>query len=113
MQDPTIWRAVFTGTTPLHLIAAVTQSLASDPSRIPGLARVRMTVRIRHVAAPDIALALERRVSALAARHRPATAAPPAPHGRSPRHTRVALLTSRTWNSPCPSPPPRPPTATT
>lgn len=94
IQDPTIWRAVFTGTTPLHLIAAVTQSLADrtpiprDPSRIPGLARDRMTVHTHHVAAPDIAFALERRVSALAARHRPATTAPPAPHGRSPRRTR-------------------------
>lgn len=85
---------MFTGTTPLHLIAAVTQSLADrtpitrDPSRIPGLARDRMTVDTRHVAAPDIASALEQRVSDLAARRRPATAAPPAPHGRSPRRTR-------------------------
>ncbi|MFF7174720.1 DUF317 domain-containing protein [Streptomyces pseudovenezuelae] len=94
IQDPTIWRAVFTGTTPLNLIAAVTQSLADrtpiprDPSRIPGPARDRMTVHTRHVPAPDIAFALERRVSALAARHRPASAAPPPPLSPSPRRTR-------------------------
>lgn len=85
---------MFTGTTPLHLIAAVTQSLADrtpitrDPSRIPGLARDRMTVHTRHVPAPDIAFALERRVSALAARHRTAASSPPPPHGPSPRRTR-------------------------
>lgn len=93
IQDPTIWRAVFTGTTPLHLIAAVTPladrtPIPRDPNRIPGLARDRMTVHTHHLPAPDSAFALERRVSALAARHRPATTAPPAPHGRSPRRTR-------------------------
>ncbi|WP_306510891.1 MULTISPECIES: DUF317 domain-containing protein [Streptomyces] len=93
-QDPTIWRAVFTGTTPPHLITAVTQSLADqtpitrDPQRVPGWSRNRMTVHLHHVPAPDIAFALERRVSALAARHRPATAAPPVPPSPSPRRTR-------------------------
>ncbi|WP_328478760.1 DUF317 domain-containing protein [Streptomyces sp. NBC_00377] len=93
------WTATFDARTPVEIIAAFTDALTDpsgpptapdpcDPSWIPGLARDRMTVHTHHVAAPDIAFALERRVSALAARHRPATTAPPAPHGRSPRRTR-------------------------
>ncbi|MBC9715716.1 DUF317 domain-containing protein [Streptomyces sp. TRM66268-LWL] len=87
IRDPTIWRAVFTGTTPLHLIAAVTQSLADpapmmrDPRRIPGWARDRMTVHTRPVPTADVAFALERRISSLAERHRHATDVPPAPPG--------------------------------
>ncbi|WP_455770811.1 DUF317 domain-containing protein [Streptomyces bobili] len=52
-----------------------------DPSRIPGLARDRMTVHTHHLPAPDIAVALERRVSTLA---RPAL---PSDHCPSPRRT--------------------------
>lgn len=86
IESPTIWRAHFTGSTPTHLITAVTRSLANqtavarDPSRIPGIARDRMSLRTRRVPAADVASALERRVSALAARHPAPPAAAPAPH---------------------------------
>lgn len=93
VREPTIWRAYFTGTTPPHLIAAFTRSLADeraivrDPSRIPGLARDRMSVSTRHVPVADVAFALERRVSKLAARHaaQPGLAVPPpaTPRGRT------------------------------
>ncbi|MER5440840.1 DUF317 domain-containing protein [Streptomyces sp. NPDC002790] len=94
VRDPTIWRAVFTGTTPLHLITAVTRALADpapamrDPRRIPGWARDRMSVDTRHVAATDVAFALERRITALAERHRRATGVAPAPPGPARGHAR-------------------------
>ncbi|MEU9069018.1 DUF317 domain-containing protein [Streptomyces sp. NPDC048306] len=94
IRDPTIWRAVFTGTTPLHLIAAVTQALTDpapinrDPARIPGWARDRMTVDTRHVPATDVAFALERRISALAGRHRRVAGVAAAPPGPARGRTR-------------------------
>ncbi|WP_405729344.1 DUF317 domain-containing protein [Streptomyces sp. NBC_00028] len=92
--EPTIWRAVFTGTTPTHLIAAVSQALADptpirrDARRIPGWARDRMTVDTRHVPATDVAFALERRISALAERHRRVSGVAPAPPGPARGRTR-------------------------
>lgn len=94
IQDPTIWRAVFTGTTPMHLIAAVTQALADpapirrDPCRIPGWPRNRMTVHTRHIPATDVAFALQRRISALAERHRRVTGVAPVPPGPARGRTR-------------------------
>lgn len=94
IENPTIWRAYFTGHTPPHLITAVTRSLADrtpiarDPSRIPGFARDRMSVSTRRVPAADVASALERRVRALAARHPTPPAAAPAPHVPPARRTR-------------------------
>ncbi|WP_329074957.1 DUF317 domain-containing protein [Streptomyces niveus] len=93
-QQPTIWRAYFTPGTPTHLITAVTRSLADrapvarDPNNIPGFARDRMSISTRRVPAADVASALERRVSALAARHRTPPAAATAPHVPPPRRTR-------------------------
>ncbi|WP_368483222.1 DUF317 domain-containing protein [Streptomyces niveus] len=94
IENPTIWRAHFTGSTPTHLITAFTRSLAEqtpvarDPSRIPGFARDRMSVSTHRAPAADLASALERRVSALAARHTAPPAAAPAPHVPPPRRTR-------------------------
>ncbi|MFB8352942.1 DUF317 domain-containing protein [Streptomyces niveus] len=93
IENPPIWRAYFTPGTPTHLITAVTRSLADrapvarDPSRIPGFSRDRMSVSTRRVPAADVATALERRVSALAARHAAQPAAAPAPHVPPPRRT--------------------------
>ncbi|AZP17905.1 DUF317 domain-containing protein [Streptomyces aquilus] len=94
IRDPTIWRAVFTGTTPLHLIAAVTRALADpaplmrDPRRIPGWARDRMTVHTRHIPATDVAFALERRISALTERHHHVANVAPTPPGPARGRTR-------------------------
>ncbi|EST31648.1 DUF317 domain-containing protein [Streptomyces niveus] len=94
IESPTIWRAHFTGTTPSRLITAFTRSLAEktpvarDPNNIPGIARDRMSLRTRRVPAADVASALERRVSALAARHTAPPAAASAPHVPPPRRTR-------------------------
>ncbi|MFD4119038.1 DUF317 domain-containing protein [Streptomyces niveus] len=93
-QGPTIWRAYVTGSTPAHLITAVTRSLADqtpvarDPSRIPGFARDRMSVSTRRVPAADLASALERRISTLAARHTAPPAAAVTRHVPPPRRTR-------------------------
>ncbi|MEW1725142.1 DUF317 domain-containing protein [Streptomyces sp. NPDC093109] len=94
IEHPPIWRAYFTGSTPAHLITAVTRSLADqtpvtrDPSKIPGLARDRMSVSTHRVPAEHIAFALERRTALLAARHPAPPAAAPPPHTSSPRRTR-------------------------
>ncbi|WP_420036013.1 DUF317 domain-containing protein [Streptomyces sp. cg28] len=94
IRDPTIWRAVFTGTTPLHLITAVAQALAEPapamraPGRIPGWARDRMRVDTRHVPTATVAFALERRIAALAERRRRATGTVPAPPGPARGRTR-------------------------
>ncbi|MFF5090355.1 DUF317 domain-containing protein [Streptomyces niveus] len=94
IENPTIWRAHFTGTTPTHLITAFTRSLADqtpiarDPSNIPGFGRQQMSVSTRRVPAADVASALERRVRALAARHPAPPVAAPAPHVPPPRRTR-------------------------
>ncbi|MFD6989289.1 DUF317 domain-containing protein [Streptomyces sp. NPDC059943] len=94
IENPTIWRAYFTSSTPTHLITALTRSLADqtpvarDPNRIPGFARDRMSVRTRRLPAADVASALERRVSTLAARHTAPPAAAPAPNVPPPRRTR-------------------------
>lgn len=95
IHDPTIWRAYFTGSTPTHLITAVTRALADqtpiarDPGQIPALAlaRDRMTVSRRRVPAADIAFALERRTSTLAARNAATPTTAPTPR-TPPRHTR-------------------------
>ncbi|MFE3249956.1 DUF317 domain-containing protein [Streptomyces sp. NPDC059209] len=94
IENPTIWRAYFTGGTPTHLITAVTRSLADqtpvarDPSRIPGFARDRMSVSTRSVPAADVATALERRVSTLAARHTTPPAGAAQPHVSPKRRQR-------------------------
>ncbi|MEV8426555.1 DUF317 domain-containing protein [Streptomyces niveus] len=95
-QQPTTWRAYFTPGTPTHLITAATRSLADqapvarDPSRIPGIARDRMSVNTRRVPAADVASALEERVHSLAARLAGPPASPSIPHRppATPRHTR-------------------------
>lgn len=94
VQDPTIWRAYFTGRTPTHLIAAVTRALADqtpiarDPSQVPGLARDRMAVSTRRVPAADIAFALEHRTNALVTRNGPPPAAAPTRRTPSRRPSR-------------------------
>ncbi|WP_331461637.1 DUF317 domain-containing protein [Streptomyces paludis] len=93
-EHPPIWRAHFTGSTPAHLVTAVTRSLANqtpvtrDPSKIPGLARDHMSVSTHRVPAAHIAFALERRTTLLAARHPAPPAAVPPPHAATPRRPR-------------------------
>ncbi|MFF2189656.1 DUF317 domain-containing protein [Streptomyces sp. NPDC058155] len=94
IENPAIWHAYFTGSTPAHLITAFTWSLAEktpvarDPNNIPGFARDRMSVSTRRVPAADIATALERRVSTLTARHTAPPAAAVTRHVPPPRRTR-------------------------
>ncbi|MFC9745233.1 DUF317 domain-containing protein [Streptomyces niveus] len=122
-QGPTIWRAYVTGSTPAHLITAVTRSLADqtpvarDPSRIPGFARDRMSVSTRRVPAADLASALERRVSTLTARHTtpPAAVPPHVPRRAVPADPPASVCAppNAPGTVPCPHPPARTRTATT
>ncbi|MEU8482406.1 DUF317 domain-containing protein [Streptomyces sp. NPDC048641] len=89
-----LWGACLDGTTPPHLVAALTRALTDgtpvirDPSRMPGLG-----VRHRHearqqVPVEDVAFALENRIRHLAGRH-PQPSTPPAKPSSLPRSGRT------------------------
>ncbi|MCB5163661.1 DUF317 domain-containing protein [Streptomyces bambusae] len=89
-----VWKAFLSGSTPPHLVTAVTRALADptpiarDPHRLPDLGHHLHTTTVQ-VPAADVAFALERRIEALTTL-RPNTtpsAAPPAAPP-SPRRTR-------------------------
>ncbi|MEW1632723.1 DUF317 domain-containing protein [Streptomyces sp. NPDC093801] len=84
-----VWKAYLSGTTPPHLITAVTGALADpapiarDPHRLPHLGHHLHTTTAQ-VPAPDVAFALERRIDALTARPPSSTPAPSPPPGKTP-----------------------------
>ncbi|MFF0551122.1 DUF317 domain-containing protein [Streptomyces sp. NPDC004311] len=88
-----VWKAYLSGTTPPHLIAAVTGALADpapitrNPHRLPHLGHHLQAATVQ-VPAADMAFALERRIDALTTRPdtTPSAAPPPAPP--SPRRAR-------------------------
>ncbi|MFE4017965.1 DUF317 domain-containing protein [Streptomyces sp. NPDC059101] len=92
-----LWGACLDGTTPPHLIAALTRALTDDtpvirdPNRLPGLGvRHRHDVR-QHVPVETVAFALEQRVTSLCARRQNTTSNTPAaepPRVPRPRRTR-------------------------
>ncbi|MFI2204608.1 DUF317 domain-containing protein [Streptomyces sp. NPDC020192] len=81
--DEELWGACLDGTTPPHLVAALTRALTDDtpvirdPNRLPGLGvRHRRAVR-QHVPVEAVAFALENRVKHLTGRHRQPSTPPP------------------------------------
>lgn len=92
--DDELWGACLDGTTPPHLVAALTRALTDstpvirDPNRLPGLGvRHRHDVK-QHVPVETVAFALENRVKHLTGRH-PQPSTPPAqpPSAPSPGRT--------------------------
>ncbi|WP_327352864.1 DUF317 domain-containing protein [Streptomyces sp. NBC_01304] len=92
--DDELWEACLDGTTPPHLVAALTRALTDatpvirDPKRMPGLGvRHRHDVR-QPVPVETVAFALENRVKHLTGRH-PQPSTPPAqlPSASSPGRT--------------------------
>ncbi|MFF4361553.1 DUF317 domain-containing protein [Streptomyces sp. NPDC001604] len=89
--DDALWGACLDGTTPPHLVAALTRALTDatpvirDPNRLPGLGvRHRHDVR-QHVPVETVAFALENRVKHLTGRHpRPTTPPTQLPSGPPP-----------------------------
>ncbi|UBI40004.1 MULTISPECIES: DUF317 domain-containing protein [Streptomyces] len=85
-----VWRAYFSGSAPLHLVAAFTRALAGetplsrDPLHVPLLGRHHQRATTRQVPAAAVAFALEKRVKALASRGAP-TQPPKSPPSVPPR----------------------------